>query len=316
MSNMMLVSLLLGAAQVTGPAPDRVEFERDVLPVLRASCFECHSGQAAKPKAGLRIDGLQWILAGGKNGSVLTPGNASASELYLRVALPPGDIDIMPTEGDPLTDDQIDALKRWIDQGANFGSWKGELGPRKPEAEPKPVVEPERIRIWRQLGGELQPLADKVVTKPLRKVAIIEPVFSESPLLRVSFLSHEAEIDDRLLKLLAPLRTHLAHLNLARTEITDGGLDVLKGATALTHLDLRSTKIGTAGVKALAGLTELRSLNLYGTQVTDEALATLQELPKLTDVYLWKSKVTRAGVAELQRKKPELRVRWEPGIPR
>jgi hypothetical protein len=41
------------------------------------------------------------------------------------VALPPDDLDIMPAEGDPLTAAQIDTLKRWIAEGADFGGWTG-----------------------------------------------------------------------------------------------------------------------------------------------------------------------------------------------
>lgn len=313
MLNKMLIVLLAAATQFEAPAVDQVDFEREVLPMLRASCFECHSAEKSKPKAGLRLDGASWIRAGAKGGSVLQAGNASQSELYLRVALPADDLDIMPPEGDVMTKEQIATLERWIDQGANFGTWTGVERPAESNTEPKVVKDPPRIRVWRELGRNLKPVPEASIDKSLRGLAVLEPVFPQSPLLRISFLSHEAKVDDRLLEKLAPLRTHIAHLNLARTDITD--LDVLKGATALTHLDLRSTQVGDKAVRSIAGLTELRSLNLYETQVTDESLVALAKLPKLTDLYLWKSKVTREGVTELKRKNPELHVRWEPGIP-
>ncbi len=310
-----ILTLALLAIPAEAFAQDKVNFEREVLPVLRERCFECHSASKAKPKAGLRLDGVAWIRAGAKAGSVLEAGDASVSSLYTRAALPADDFDIMPPEGEALTKEQLATLKRWIDEGANFGTWVGETGPAEVVTTPRVVREPERIRVWRELGAKLEPLPEAAIDKRLKGKARLEPVIAGSPLLRLSFPSHESEVDDALLEALAPLRKHLAHVSLARTKLTDTSLDHFMGATALTHLDLRSTRVTDEGMRALASLSELRSLNLYGTQVTDESLAVLGKLPKLRDLYLWKSRVTREAVAEFRRKHPELRVRWEPGIP-
>ena len=58
----------------------------------------------------------------------LVPGDPAKSSMYVRVSLPPDDLDIMPAEGDPLTAAQIDTLKRWIAEGADFGGWSGAGG--------------------------------------------------------------------------------------------------------------------------------------------------------------------------------------------
>jgi len=312
--NTILVLTLL-AISVDATGQEKVNFEREVLPVLRERCFECHSSSRTKPKAGLRLDGAAWIRAGAKAGSVLEAGDARVSTLYTRAALPADDFDIMPPEGPALTKEQLATLKRWIDEGADFGTWAGETGPAEVVTTPRVVREPERVRVWRELGAKRKPLPDAAISKRLKEKARIEPVITGSPLLRLSFQSHESEVDDVLLEALGPLRSHVAHVNLARTNITDTSLDHFMGATSLTHLDLRSTRVSDAGVKALASLSELRSLNLYGTQVTDESLAALGKLPKLRDLYLWKSRATSEGVAAFRRKHPKLRVRFEPGIP-
>ena len=86
----------------TATAQDTPSFERDVLPILESRCYKCHRavdsrGRVRTPKGGLRLDGKEWILRGGDNGSSLVPGNPVASSLYALVALDELDEDRMPT---------------------------------------------------------------------------------------------------------------------------------------------------------------------------------------------------------------------------
>src|SRR5690606_28201553 len=122
--------VLLAAA---APAQQRVEFERDVLPILRERCFDCHRathtdarGRLREPKGGLRLDGREALLAGGEGGQVVDREHPDDSELLLRVRLPADDPDVMPAKGDRLADGQISTLRAWIAQGADFGDWVGE----------------------------------------------------------------------------------------------------------------------------------------------------------------------------------------------
>src|SRR5262245_32450602 len=94
-----------------------VDFAADVQPILKGSCYECHSG--AQPQAGLRLDVRSMALKGGISGAVIRPGNSKDSSLIHRVnGL--GGLRPMPMTGPPLTAGQIDVLTRWIDQGAKW----------------------------------------------------------------------------------------------------------------------------------------------------------------------------------------------------
>jgi mono/diheme cytochrome c family protein len=108
-----------GAAE----AQATVQFERDVWPILQAKCVTCHGPEDQFNE--LRLDSKERILRGGRNGKILVPGDPAKSPMYVRVSLPADDLDIMPAEGDPLTPAQIDTLRRWIAEGAEFGSWTG-----------------------------------------------------------------------------------------------------------------------------------------------------------------------------------------------
>jgi hypothetical protein len=105
------------AAQPESQLAPPVDFAADVQPILKASCYACHSG--AQPQAGLRLDVRSMALKGGIGGAAILPGNSQDSSLMHRVnGL--GGLRPMPMTGPPLTAGQIDVLTRWIDQGAQW----------------------------------------------------------------------------------------------------------------------------------------------------------------------------------------------------
>lgn len=121
--------VLTAAALPTGSliADDRVEYERDVKPILRTRCFACHGG--LKQEMGLRLDTVDLMRRGGQSGPVVEPGNAEGSFLIEMVT---GRQDArMPPEGEPLLPAQIRLLENWIDQGTH-----GPLD-EAPEADPR-----------------------------------------------------------------------------------------------------------------------------------------------------------------------------------
>ncbi len=106
-------------ALATGADKDQsVSFEHDVEPIFAAHCYVCHGD--AKGKGRLRLHDLEALFADGAGDWLIVPGDPDASELITRVRLPPGDLDIMPEEGDPLSPEQIDSLVRWVEQGATY----------------------------------------------------------------------------------------------------------------------------------------------------------------------------------------------------
>lgn len=92
-----------------------VDFVRDVQPIFAKSCNGCHGEKSQQ--AGLRLDAKALALAGGQSGRVILPGKAAESALYQRVA-GLGEQARMPMGGKALPADQVETLKRWIEQGA------------------------------------------------------------------------------------------------------------------------------------------------------------------------------------------------------
>src|ERR1035438_8728276 len=105
------------------PASDKtgVTYATDIKPIFEKSCVKCHS--AEKPKAKLRLDGLETALKGGEDGKVILPGDGAGSMLVQCVAHVGKPDGYMPPPRNkahipPLTAEQIGLIRAWIDQGA------------------------------------------------------------------------------------------------------------------------------------------------------------------------------------------------------
>jgi len=129
-------------------------FERDIRPILRAHCFDCH-GATDKPKGGLDLRQVRKMQTGGDSGTAVVPGNADASLMLQRVVskeMPPGEM--------KLTDKEIETLSIWIRSGAKIS---------RPEPENIPPglgITPEERAFW-----SFQPIvrhAEPEVAEPVR----------------------------------------------------------------------------------------------------------------------------------------------------
>src|SRR5688500_5709565 len=117
-------------ADVRFPADGTVDFVRDVQPIFRASCVECHGAENKKGR--LRLDAKQFATAGGQSGQILAAGKGRDSILVKRVTGQGGE-KRMPFKRPALPDDQIKILTAWVEQGAPWPDGvDGEVKPDKP----------------------------------------------------------------------------------------------------------------------------------------------------------------------------------------
>lgn len=109
--------LLSTSIQAAGEEPARVDFGRDVRPIL-TRCIKCHGQE--KQQGGLRFDVRTGALRAGDSGSeAIVPRNAATSELIRRIEAT-DESERMPPKGEPLSRGQIKTLRAWIDQGASW----------------------------------------------------------------------------------------------------------------------------------------------------------------------------------------------------
>ena len=109
----------------------------------------------------------------------------------------------------------------------------------------------------------------------------------------------DAQVTDAGLEHLKGL-TSLNKLRLKGAQVTDAGLKHLKGMTSLWYLDLRNTQITDAGLEHLNGLTSLNTLWLADTKITDAELDHLKGQSSLKVLGLEDTQITDAGLEHLK----------------
>jgi len=120
MKNALILPALAFASVVSAvepPLPEKIEFNRDVRPILSDNCFFCHGNDAGHRKAKLRLDVRDEALLK----EAFVPGKPDESELVARLFTDEED-DLMPPPDShkKLTDTQKEILKRWVAQGAEY----------------------------------------------------------------------------------------------------------------------------------------------------------------------------------------------------
>ncbi len=137
----------------------RIEFNRDVRPILSDHCFACHGPDSTHRQADLRLDMREGAMAM----SALVPGAPEESELVTRIESEDDSLVMPPPETHkPLSDRQKEILRRWIDQGAEYQlHWSYEV-PRRPDV-PKGMFPIDGLvqRRLEQRGWQLSPEADR-----------------------------------------------------------------------------------------------------------------------------------------------------------
>ena len=315
----VLISLLFFITTVCiWASSTTVDFEKEVFPLFQERCIECHqapqekNGRLIKPKAGLRMDGLAHLMFGSDDGPVLVPNHPSKSPLYNRVILPSGDDDLMPPKGDPLTFEQKDLIRRWVGQGADFGSWQGatdgiENLTREDSLAPGKV--PEFVTFYLNLGKGVKPVEPEVLEKAREQSGLhIRTIGLESPLYEARAVTRFKKVTDEKVAALLPLAGNLVHLDLCNTALTSAGCATISKLTKLVHLNLRGCPIEDSGVQQLTTLKNLQSLNLGQTQVTSQGLVGLVKLPALARLNLWESKAVAPELVRLVKARPNLEI--------
>jgi len=155
-----------------------IRFNQDVRPILTDNCFACHGPDSAARKGGLRLDHRPLALQGGKSGMpAVVPGQGGRSELIRRITTQDPEDHMPPAKsGKRLTARQVETLKQWINEGAEYqGHWA--------------FVPPQRAELPEGLPGSaagraVHPIDAFVRARLLQESLPFSPPASPSTLLR------------------------------------------------------------------------------------------------------------------------------------
>ena len=155
-----LVATLCGVVS----AEEKIDFNREIRPLLSNRCFACHGPDEAERKADLRLDTREGALMDLGGYAALVPGKAEDSELFHRITLDEGDEDLMPPagKGSKFTDAEVALIKKWIGQEApyaNHWSYEKPVRPGVPKGKRSdwPVNEIDHFVLARLESEGLEP---------------------------------------------------------------------------------------------------------------------------------------------------------------
>jgi hypothetical protein len=128
----LLLSAFAAAGIATAAEKPRIDYGRDVRPILSENCFHCHGQDARKRMASLRLDSFEGATADHGGRAALVPGKPEASGIYQRTTIE-GPRKMPPAYSNrSLTSDQIAILKRWIEQGGAYSKHWAFVPPKRP----------------------------------------------------------------------------------------------------------------------------------------------------------------------------------------
>jgi hypothetical protein len=135
---LVLVAGLLvdrSASQPTTQPAKKVQYARDIQPILATNCFVCHGPDQKNRKAGLRLDTSEGATQALKSGShAIVPGKSGESELIARIFADDESERMPPVKSQKhLKKADKELLKRWIDEGAEYQPHWAFTAPKRPE---------------------------------------------------------------------------------------------------------------------------------------------------------------------------------------
>ncbi len=174
----LLLVHLLAAVAFAAPA-GKVDFNREIRPILADKCFACHGPDAKQVKADLRLDLRDNATRIGKNGrGPIVPRMPEASELVRRIFhTDPDEVMPPPKTHKKLKAREKEALKQWIAEGAEYEEHWSFIPPKRPQA---PAVkdtawtknEVDRFILARLETAGLKPSQEADHYKLIRRVSL------------------------------------------------------------------------------------------------------------------------------------------------
>jgi Planctomycete cytochrome C len=118
----LLLLIAAGLASCDKPEQPRLQkvtYADDVVPIIQKHCAECHvAGKQGARASGLLMDSYESLMKGTSFGPVIHPGSAMASSLYILVSGKDKLTITMPHGKEPLSDEEIETIRVWIENGA------------------------------------------------------------------------------------------------------------------------------------------------------------------------------------------------------
>lgn len=270
---------------------DTLFYAGAIAPILEDHCRGCHNPKNSKGE----LDMSTWekLLKGGKNGPALVVGHPDKSQILQRMTLPLEHEEHMPPRDKKQPKkEELALIKLWLASNKPL-----EVTPKEAKVT-LAIMQPLLISQAKSLYPEadLTPLSDDEVKKIRQAGFFVERISQTSPLIHVSCVN-KPTFSTQDQKVLDPILSHIAYLDLARTNVQDDIWDWIEKMPFLTVLNLRQTKVTGKTSLTKSSLTHLKRINCTDTPLTSEGLEAMKRYTKVQKLYVANTTAAQNGNA-------------------
>jgi len=263
---------------------EALAFDHVIKPILDQKCISCH--KAGKVKGDLRMDEIEYILKGGKEGPVIDMTDLEKSHILVYIQLPLEEELHMPPKGKPqLTDTEITLIQSWILDSARFDK---KLTAFSPESDfyalAKDKFASQESKSYSFKAANAKTIAE--LNNDYRKVVTTYP---NSPGLRVTFFGKN-QFDPNTIDELKKVKEQVVELNFQNMPLKDSDLQKIGNYPNLEVLNLNFTGIEGNTLRELQNLKNLKHLSLSGNPLSEAAFESLKDFDQLKDLFVWTNK--------------------------
>ena len=142
-----LSALFLVTSVRAADTPEKIQFNRDIRPILSENCFYCHGQDASHREAKLRLDERDDATRDRDGFFVIAPGKPEESELIARLLSKDPEEQMPPPNANKhVTPEQTALLRRWIAEGATYEKHWSFVAPDRAPL-PGPVAQPSALNV-------------------------------------------------------------------------------------------------------------------------------------------------------------------------
>ncbi len=275
--------------------------------ILENKCISCHNPN--KTKGGLLMTSLDALLAGGEVGNTILPGNTEESELIRRVHLPMEDEEHMPPEGkQPLNEQEIEILERWIALGASDTLRLVHLSSSEPlRGLISGLMQPNPKEKWTKMPK----VADSTLQRLNSDYATIKRIAGGTDALSINVYKSPVYTAEQITGLKF-ISENIVQLDVSGLPIGKDEMNFIASCVNLEWLEIDQTSITDTEMEALGLLSKLRTLKIYSTAISDGSIPILNQMSALQEIFLWNTQISADGLKALKVANPTLRI--EQGI--
>jgi hypothetical protein len=126
------------------------DFKKDIVPILEKHCYECHSEQRKKKKAGYVFDDLETLKLDINPKGAIVPGNPAESHFFVVIADRNHEAHMPPNDNVPSED--VEKIREWIMEGASLDGKGPKMSADANKGKAKPGLPP--IMTWTNFEGK------------------------------------------------------------------------------------------------------------------------------------------------------------------